>query len=80
MRAYGYTASITKIKSIDWNDSRPAAIIARRSGASGSPAFFSRSHLTREAVQSAVRIAATVHAVARVLESSGEQLGRAAAA
>jgi len=35
--------------------------------------------LTREAVQSAVRIAATVHAVARVLESTGEQLGRAAA-
>jgi lipoyl-dependent peroxiredoxin subunit D len=34
----------------------------------------------REAVQSAVRIAATVHAVARVLESvSGEQQGRAAA-
>jgi len=37
--------------------------------------------LTREAVQSAVRIAATVHAVARVLESSGgHQLGSAAAA
>jgi alkyl hydroperoxide reductase subunit D len=37
--------------------------------------------LTREAVQSAVRIAATVHAVARVLESAaGEQVGRAAAA
>jgi lipoyl-dependent peroxiredoxin subunit D len=38
--------------------------------------------LTREAVQSAVRIAATVHAVARVLESSGgqQQLGGAAAA
>src|ERR1700730_1265770 len=37
--------------------------------------------LEREAVQSAVRIAATVHAVARVLESlSGEQLGRAGAA
>ena len=36
---------------------------------------------TREAVQSAVRIAATVHAVARVLEGSGEgQLGKAAAA
>ena len=36
--------------------------------------------LTREAVQSAVRIAATVHAVARVLESvGGEQQGRAAA-
>jgi lipoyl-dependent peroxiredoxin subunit D len=36
--------------------------------------------LTREAVQSAVRIAATVHAVARVLESAaGEQRGRAAA-
>ena len=35
--------------------------------------------LTREAVQSAVRIAATVHAVARVLESSSEQQGRAAA-
>jgi len=35
--------------------------------------------LTREAVQSAVRIAATVHAVARVLESSGgEQLSAAA--
>ena len=34
----------------------------------------------REAVQSAVRIAATVHAVARVLESSGgEQLAKAAA-
>jgi alkyl hydroperoxide reductase subunit D len=40
-----------------------------------------RAHgLSREAVQSAVRIAATVHAVARVLESvGGEQLGRAAA-
>jgi lipoyl-dependent peroxiredoxin subunit D len=37
--------------------------------------------LTREAVQSAVRIGATVHAVARVLESDGgEQLGRAVAA
>jgi lipoyl-dependent peroxiredoxin subunit D len=37
--------------------------------------------LTREAVQSAVRIAATVHAVARVLESGGgQQLGSAAAA
>jgi lipoyl-dependent peroxiredoxin subunit D len=38
--------------------------------------------LTREAVQSAVRIAATVHAVARVLESGGgqQQLGGAAAA
>ena len=36
---------------------------------------------TREAVQSAIRIAATVHAVARVLEGSGEgQLGKAAAA
>src|SRR5215813_6663975 len=36
--------------------------------------------LTREAVQSAVRIAATVHAVARVLESAGgEQLKQAAA-
>jgi len=36
--------------------------------------------LEREAVQSAVRIAATVHAVARVLESSGgEQLAKAAA-
>src|SRR5262245_7867263 len=36
--------------------------------------------LTREAIQSAVRVAATVHAVARVLESAGgEQLGRAAA-
>lgn len=35
--------------------------------------------LTREAVQSAVRIAATVHAVARVLESTSEQRGRAAA-
>ena len=35
--------------------------------------------LTREAVQSAVRIAATVHAVARVLESAGgEQLSAAA--
>ena len=35
----------------------------------------------REAVQSAVRIAATVHAVARVLESvNGEPVGRAAAA
>jgi alkyl hydroperoxide reductase subunit D len=41
-----------------------------------------RAHgLEREAVQSAVRIAATVHAVARVLESAGgEQLGRAVAA
>jgi alkyl hydroperoxide reductase subunit D len=40
-----------------------------------------RAHgLEREAVQSAVRIAATVHAVARVLEGTGgEQLGRAAA-
>jgi lipoyl-dependent peroxiredoxin subunit D len=40
-----------------------------------------RSHgLTREAVQSAVRIAATVHAVARVLESvSGEPVAAAAA-
>ncbi len=37
--------------------------------------------LEREAVQSAVRIAATVHAVARVLESAGgEQLAKAAAA
>jgi lipoyl-dependent peroxiredoxin subunit D len=36
--------------------------------------------LTREAVQSAVRIAATVHAVARVLESTeGEELSAAAA-
>ena len=36
--------------------------------------------LGREAVQSAVRIAATVHAVARVLESvGGEQLAKAAA-
>src|SRR5215472_12617984 len=36
--------------------------------------------LEREAVQSAVRIAATVHAVARVLESAGgEQLAKAAA-
>ncbi|MBV8308660.1 MAG: carboxymuconolactone decarboxylase family protein, partial [Gammaproteobacteria bacterium] len=36
--------------------------------------------LEREAVQSAVRIAATVHAVARVLEmSGGEQLAQAAA-
>jgi len=36
--------------------------------------------LEREAVQSAVRIAATVHAVARVLESTGgEQLAKAAA-
>jgi len=36
--------------------------------------------LTREAVQSAVRIAATVHAVARVLESTaGERRERAAA-
>jgi lipoyl-dependent peroxiredoxin subunit D len=41
-----------------------------------------RAHgLSREAVQSAVRIAATVHAVARVLESTqGEQLPSAAAA
>ena len=41
-----------------------------------------RAHgLTREAVQSAARIAATVHAVARVLESvAGEAPGRAAAA
>jgi len=39
-----------------------------------------RAHgLTREAVQSAVRIAATVHAVARVLENArGERLERAA--
>jgi alkyl hydroperoxide reductase subunit D len=39
-----------------------------------------RSHgLTREAVQSAVRIAATVHAVARTLESAnGEQVAAAA--
>jgi lipoyl-dependent peroxiredoxin subunit D len=36
--------------------------------------------LTREAVQSAVRIAATVHAVARVLESSGGQERSSAAA
>jgi alkyl hydroperoxide reductase subunit D len=37
--------------------------------------------LEREAVQSAVRIAATVHAVARVLEGAGEQRsGRAEAA
>src|SRR5213082_905243 len=37
--------------------------------------------LAREAVQSAVRIAATVHAVARVLESvSGESMGKAVAA
>lgn len=37
--------------------------------------------LQREAVQSAVRIAATVHAVARVLESAGEtRSGRAQAA
>jgi lipoyl-dependent peroxiredoxin subunit D len=36
--------------------------------------------VTREAVQSAVRIAATVHAVARALESGGQQLGSAAAA
>jgi lipoyl-dependent peroxiredoxin subunit D len=37
--------------------------------------------LSREAVQSAVRIAATVHAVARVLESdAGKSLPRAAAA
>jgi lipoyl-dependent peroxiredoxin subunit D len=36
--------------------------------------------LEREAVQSAIRIAATVHAVARVLESvGGERLARAAA-
>jgi lipoyl-dependent peroxiredoxin subunit D len=36
--------------------------------------------LTRESVQSAVRIAATVHAVARVLESTeGEELSAAAA-
>jgi alkyl hydroperoxide reductase subunit D len=36
--------------------------------------------LEREAIQSAVRIAATVHAVARVLESTGgEQLAKAAA-
>ena len=36
--------------------------------------------LEREAVQSAIRIAATVHAVARVLESvGGEQLAKAAA-
>jgi lipoyl-dependent peroxiredoxin subunit D len=36
---------------------------------------------TREAVQSAIRIAATVHAVARALEGSAEgQLGNAAAA
>jgi alkyl hydroperoxide reductase subunit D len=36
--------------------------------------------LEREAVQSAIRIAATVHAVARVLESvAGEQLTKAAA-
>jgi alkyl hydroperoxide reductase subunit D len=36
--------------------------------------------LEREAVQSAIRIAATVHAVARVLESAGgEQLAKAAA-
>lgn len=41
-----------------------------------------RNHgLTREAVQSAVRIAATVHAVARVLEGgNGEQVASAAAA
>jgi alkyl hydroperoxide reductase subunit D len=41
-----------------------------------------RAHgLGHEAVQSAVRIAATVHAVARVLENStGEQFGSAAAA
>ncbi|HTD10777.1 MAG TPA: carboxymuconolactone decarboxylase family protein, partial [Steroidobacteraceae bacterium] len=31
--------------------------------------------LEREAVQSAVRIAATVHAVARVLESAGGEAG-----
>jgi alkyl hydroperoxide reductase subunit D len=36
--------------------------------------------LTREAVQSAARIAATVHAVARVLESSGGQERSSAAA
>ena len=36
--------------------------------------------LPREAVHSAVRIAATVHAVARVLESSAEPLDSAAAA
>ena len=37
--------------------------------------------VTREAVQSAVRIAATVHAVARVLESvAGEPVGKAVAA
>ena len=37
--------------------------------------------VTREAVQSAVRIAATVHAVARVLESvGGETVGKAVAA
>jgi lipoyl-dependent peroxiredoxin subunit D len=36
--------------------------------------------LTREAVQSAVRIAATVHAVARVLETDGGEELRAAAA
>jgi alkyl hydroperoxide reductase subunit D len=36
--------------------------------------------LSREAVQSAVRIAATVHAVARVLENVGTQAEQAAAA
>ena len=35
--------------------------------------------LTREAVQSAVRIAATVHAVARVLESAKQEVGVGAA-
>ena len=39
-----------------------------------------RSHgLAREAIQSAVRIAATVHAVARVLEADGGEAGRAEA-
>ena len=73
-------ASIETKKSIDWNNSSAVPMNLQLNLGSVLHERQLRQHgLTREAVQSAVRIAATVHAVARVLESSGgEQLSAAA--
>jgi lipoyl-dependent peroxiredoxin subunit D len=66
-------ASIEFIKSIDWNYSRCSCVASHERQ-------LRQRGFEREALQSAVRIAATVHAVARVLESlAGEQPAKAAA-
>ena len=87
--------SIEKIQSIDWSDEAGNGIskadfellalaVSAINGCGTCVASHERQlrqhGLTREAVQSAVRIAATVHSVARVLEGAvGEHRGRAAA-